>query len=180
MCPRRTGPLGPRAYCKSVDPMAARLAPHNVRRWHQSPHQLVADAPWSDEAVLDSFRWGKTGPDLDRSPSSSVKSKVSRHLLLVQEGAEVSGAVAAQVWKVVRTGRQVRGGADTESFPALCNIPDYPSSECASRYLQGFRPWRRGIVCVYPDAGLSLEESFRSRPIQAKASRGVIDPTTTR
>ncbi len=51
-----------RSYCtglllpgerKSVEPMAARLAPQNVRRMHQSLHHLVADAPWSDEAVLD-------------------------------------------------------------------------------------------------------------------------------
>jgi SRSO17 transposase len=54
-----------KAYCaglllpgerKSVEPMAARLAPHNVRRTHQSLHHLVADAPWSDEAVLASVR----------------------------------------------------------------------------------------------------------------------------
>jgi SRSO17 transposase len=37
---------------KSVEPMAARLAPGNVRRVHQSLHHLVADAPWSDEAML--------------------------------------------------------------------------------------------------------------------------------
>jgi SRSO17 transposase len=51
-----------RSYCtglllpgerKSIEPMAARLAPHNVRRMHQSLHHLVADAPWSDEVVLD-------------------------------------------------------------------------------------------------------------------------------
>src|SRR5215471_3865277 len=38
---------------KSVEPMAARLAADNVRRTHQSLHHVVADAPWSDEAVLD-------------------------------------------------------------------------------------------------------------------------------
>ncbi len=38
---------------KSVEPMAARLAPDSVRRMHQSLHHVVADAPWSDEAVLD-------------------------------------------------------------------------------------------------------------------------------
>src|SRR6204780_4316790 len=52
-----------KAYCtglllpgerKSVEPMAARLAPDNVRRTHQSLHHVVADAPWSDEDVL---RW---------------------------------------------------------------------------------------------------------------------------
>src|SRR5690348_7632585 len=39
---------------KSVEPMAARVSPDNVRRAHQSLHHLVADAPWSDEAILDS------------------------------------------------------------------------------------------------------------------------------
>ena len=33
--------------------MAARLAPDNVRRMHQSLHHIVADAPCNDEAVLD-------------------------------------------------------------------------------------------------------------------------------
>jgi SRSO17 transposase len=33
--------------------MAAKLAPDNVRRMHQSLHHLVADAPWDDEALLD-------------------------------------------------------------------------------------------------------------------------------
>jgi SRSO17 transposase len=54
-----------KAYCaglllpgerKSVEPMAARLAPDNVRRMHQSLHHLVADAPWSDEAILEQVR----------------------------------------------------------------------------------------------------------------------------
>lgn len=37
---------------KSVEPMAARVQPKNVRSAHQSMHHLVADAPWSDEAML--------------------------------------------------------------------------------------------------------------------------------
>jgi SRSO17 transposase len=41
---------------KSVEPMAARLAPDHVRRMHQSLHHLVADAPWSDEAMLRQVR----------------------------------------------------------------------------------------------------------------------------
>jgi SRSO17 transposase len=54
-----------KAYCtglllsgerKSVEPMAARLAPDNVRRTHQSLHHVVADAPWSDENVLRQVR----------------------------------------------------------------------------------------------------------------------------
>src|SRR6266545_1680391 len=59
----RSAPL--KAYCaglllpgerKSVEPMAARLAPDNVRRMHQSLHHLVADAPWRDEAILEQVR----------------------------------------------------------------------------------------------------------------------------
>ncbi|HYL97292.1 MAG TPA: IS701 family transposase, partial [Terriglobales bacterium] len=41
---------------KSIEPMAARLAPDNVRRMHQSLHHLVADAPWDDEEVLAEVR----------------------------------------------------------------------------------------------------------------------------
>ena len=41
---------------KSVEPMAARLAPNNVARMHQSLHHVVADAPWSDEAMLRQIR----------------------------------------------------------------------------------------------------------------------------
>ena len=41
---------------KSVEPMAALLAPERVRQTHQSLHHLVADAPWEDEAVLQAVR----------------------------------------------------------------------------------------------------------------------------
>lgn len=37
---------------KSVEPMAARLRPDNVRAVHQSMHHLVAQADWSDAAVV--------------------------------------------------------------------------------------------------------------------------------
>jgi SRSO17 transposase len=54
-----------RSYCtglllpgerKSIEPLAARLAPHDVRRVHQSLHHFVANAPWSDEALLETVR----------------------------------------------------------------------------------------------------------------------------
>jgi SRSO17 transposase len=41
---------------KSVEPIAARLAPDYVRRMHQSIHHVVADAPWSDATVLRQVR----------------------------------------------------------------------------------------------------------------------------
>jgi SRSO17 transposase len=59
----RVAPL--KSYCKglllpgerkSVEPMAARLAPDDVRQTHQSLHHLVAHAAWSDEALLEQVR----------------------------------------------------------------------------------------------------------------------------
>ncbi len=59
----RVAPL--KSYCtglllpgerKSVEPLAARLAPDNVRRTHQSLHHLVAQAGWSDQALLEQVR----------------------------------------------------------------------------------------------------------------------------
>jgi len=41
---------------KSVEPMAARLAPTHVRQMHQSLHHVVADAPWDDERMLAAVR----------------------------------------------------------------------------------------------------------------------------
>ena len=37
---------------KSVEPMAARVHPQDVRSAHQSMHHLVADSQWSDQALL--------------------------------------------------------------------------------------------------------------------------------
>lgn len=59
----RVGPF--RGYCaglmlpgdrKSVEPMAARVAPTEVRSAHQRLHHFVADAPWSDAGVLGAVR----------------------------------------------------------------------------------------------------------------------------
>src|SRR5580693_4568310 len=64
-----------KAYCKglllpgerrSVEPMAARLAPDNVRQTHQSLHHIVADAPWSDDALLEQVRHAVL-PDMKRN-----------------------------------------------------------------------------------------------------------------
>ena len=41
---------------KSVEPMAARLAPDNVRQTHQSLHHIVAHSPWSDASRLEQVR----------------------------------------------------------------------------------------------------------------------------
>ena len=41
---------------KSIEPMAARLDLGNVQASRQSLHHLVAQAPWSDEVLLERVR----------------------------------------------------------------------------------------------------------------------------
>jgi len=41
---------------KSIEPMAARLQPDNVRPTHQSLHHIVAEATWSDATLLGQVR----------------------------------------------------------------------------------------------------------------------------
>jgi len=41
---------------KSVEPMAARVAPDRVRAMHQSMHHFVANSPWSADALIDKVR----------------------------------------------------------------------------------------------------------------------------
>ena len=69
-----------KAYCKglllpgerkSVEPMAARLAPDNVRRTHQSLHHVVADAPWSDESVLRQVRQYALSAMREKEPAAA-------------------------------------------------------------------------------------------------------------
>ena len=59
----RTEPL--RNYCigllldgerKSVEPMAARLAPDHVQRMHECLHHFIAKSPWSDAGLLRQVR----------------------------------------------------------------------------------------------------------------------------
>jgi SRSO17 transposase len=59
----RHGPLA--SYCtglllpgarKSVEPMAARIAPDNVGAKHQSLHHFVAKAPWDEAELLAAVR----------------------------------------------------------------------------------------------------------------------------
>ncbi len=53
---------------KSIEPMAARIDPRNVRSKHQSMHHFVADAPWSDEPVLATARELALPALLDHGP----------------------------------------------------------------------------------------------------------------
>ena len=58
-------PASARAYCtglllpgerKSVEPMAARIAPDRVQARHQCLHHVVAKAAWDDASVLGAVR----------------------------------------------------------------------------------------------------------------------------
>jgi SRSO17 transposase len=100
---------------KSVEPMAARLAPNNVRRMHQSLHHVVADAPWSDEAVLDRVRdyalaaMTRTGPVVAWIVDDTGQPKKGTHSVGVarqycgqtgkQDNCQVAVSLSVATWK---------------------------------------------------------------------------------
>ena len=71
----RIAPL--KAYCtglllpgarKTIEPMAARIAPARVQATHQAMHHFVAKGQWSDNALLDRVR-GEVLPMIERQDS---------------------------------------------------------------------------------------------------------------
>jgi SRSO17 transposase len=117
----RIDPL--KSYCKglllagerkSVEPMAARLAPDNVSRMHQSLHHLVADAPWSDEGLLAEVRGAvlpamqKHGPVVAWIVDDTGFPKKGKHSVGVahqycgqlgkQENCQVAVSLSAATW----------------------------------------------------------------------------------
>src|SRR6478752_3600057 len=102
----RAGPL--RDYCtgllmpaerKSVEPMAAVTAPARVAAQHQSLLHFVANAPWSDAAVLAKVR-EIVLPEMTRTePIAALDHRRHRH---PQEGSALGRGGAA----VLRPARQ--------------------------------------------------------------------------
>ncbi len=100
---------------KSVEPLAARLAPDNVRRMHQSLHHLVADAPWMDEDVLAQVRSAvlpamqKQGPVVAWVVDDTGFPKKGKHSVGVarqycgqvgkQENCQVAVSLSIATWK---------------------------------------------------------------------------------
>lgn len=92
---------------KSVEPMAARLAPGNVRRMHQSLHHVVADAPWSDEAVLAAVRsFALTA----MQQKGSVQAWIVDDTGFPKKGTHSVGGRAAILWVGRQTGELPGGG----------------------------------------------------------------------
>jgi SRSO17 transposase len=100
---------------KSVEPLAARLAPDNVRRMHQSLHHLVADAPWVDEELLAQVRSAvlpamqKQGPVVAWVVDDTGFPKKGKHSVGVarqycgqvgkQENCQVAVSLSIATWK---------------------------------------------------------------------------------
>ena len=79
---------------KSVEPMAARLAPDNVRRMHQSLHHLVADAAWSDDDVLRCVRGYVLTAMRNREP---VTAWIVNDIVFPKKGKESVGVARQSV-----------------------------------------------------------------------------------
>src|SRR5271157_146045 len=100
---------------KSIEPMAARLAPDNVRRMHQSLHHVVADAPWSDQTLMGCVRdyaltaMTKTGPIVAWIVDDTGLPKKGTHSVGVarqycgqtgkQDNCQVAVSLSVATWK---------------------------------------------------------------------------------
>jgi SRSO17 transposase len=100
---------------KSIEPMAARLAPQNVQRTRQSLHHLVAKAPWSDEELLGQVRSSvlpamqKQGPVVAWIVDDTGFPKKGRHSVGVtrqycgqvgkQENCRIAVSLSVSTWK---------------------------------------------------------------------------------
>jgi SRSO17 transposase len=99
-----------KAYCKglllpgerkSVEPMAARLAPENVRQMHQSLHHVVADSPWDDEVVLRRVRQSVL-PVMERN--GEIEAWIIDDTGFAKKGTHSVGVAQAVLWSAGQTG----------------------------------------------------------------------------
>src|SRR5829696_3891274 len=75
---------------KSVEPIAAVLAPSRVSAKHQSLLHFVANAPWSDERVLDRVR-ELTLPMIERSGAIEERPPLGRSGASILRSARQTG-----------------------------------------------------------------------------------------
>ena len=144
--------------------MAARLDPHNVQATRQSLHHLVAKAPWSDEAVLDSVR-GQVSPVMKKH--GSVVAWIVDDIGFPKKGSHSVGVARQYCGQV---GKQenchVAVSLSVATWMRVCRWP---------------------IVCIYPRVGPRMPErrkgpgypqgssfkpSRRSRSLRFASSRG--------
>jgi SRSO17 transposase len=162
-----------KAYCtglllpgerKSVEPMAARLAPDNVRRTHQSLHHVVADAPWSDPAVLRRVREYALAAMTDQGP---VVAWVVDDTGFVKKGTHSVG-VARQYCGQVGKQENCRVAVSLSVTTATASLPVAWRLYLPESWAQD--PERRET------AGVPEEISFETKPaIALRQIRGAIE-----
>ncbi len=152
---------------KSVEPMAARLAPDNVRRMHQSLHHLVADAPWNDEAVLDAALDFVLPAMLARGPVVAWVVDDTGFLKKGQHSVGVARQYCGQIGKQdnCRVAVSLSATTETSSMPVALNLylPEVWANDRERR----------------EKAGVPAEVQFRTKPeialaqIRRARSRGI-------
>jgi SRSO17 transposase len=162
-----------KAYCtglllpgerKSVEPMAARLAPDNVRRTHQSLHHVVAEAPWSDEDVLRQVRKYALAAMMEKEP---VAAWVVDDTGLVKKGTHSVG-VARQYCGQVGKQENCRVAVSLSVTTQTASLPVAWRLYLPESWAQD--PGRR------EQAGVPEEISFETKPaIALQQIRGAVE-----
>jgi SRSO17 transposase len=151
---------------KSVEPMAARVQPQNVRSAHQSMHHLVAEAAWSDEAMLSAVA-GAVLPKL-------VRNDVPVHWIVDDTGFAKKGKHSVGVARQYcgQTGKQdnCRVAVSLSIATALGSLP-------VGYRLYLPRAWsedvaRRRKAGVPEDVGFETKPALAMRQIEAALALG--------
>jgi SRSO17 transposase len=151
---------------KSVEPMAARVQPQNVRSAHQSMHHLVAEAPWSDAAMLAAVA-GAVLPKL-------VRGEVPVHWIVDDTGFAKKGKHSVGVARQYcgQTGKQdnCRVAVSLSIATALGSLP-------VGYRLYLPREWsddvaRRRKVGVPEEIGFQTKPALAMRQIEAALASG--------
>ncbi len=164
---------------KSVEPMAARLCPDNVRQTHQSLHHVVAHAPWNDEDMLEAVRqyalpaMQRQGPIVAWVVDDTGLVKKGRHSVGVTR--QYCGQVGKQ--ENCRVGVSLSVSTGEASLPVAWRLylPEVWVQDKQGRKATGVPPeigFQTKPEIAVQQIGTALEREIPSGPVLADAAYG--------
>jgi len=152
---------------KSVEPLAARLAPDNVRQTHQSLHHVVAHAPWKDEDILEVVRHYALSAMQQRGP---VEAWIVDDTGLVKKGTHSVG-VTRQYCGQVGKQENCRVAVSLSLSTAQASLPIAWRLYLPEVWVQDKK--RRKATGVPEEIGFQTKPEIALEQIRAAIDRGI-------